>query len=471
VFDNEVALYWGATRVGYYDCPTNTRRLVGVGTEGQVCRWVVPTNTYTTTGSWNPIDATANNYLDTDPTWWTNWVTLATSSMVVTVSYSNEVTTNIISVVTSYAVTSTDTDGGYYVIWSTFFGTYLDYWEMGQLFEGTGGTFPEFYVGDLYFQSASTNWVASAYYGQWESATTNLPETLNLVADYGPPYGLTTSIGVDYGGITTNYQIIVHAIYTTNWVTYNPWTDGEKFAFERLATPYWWSTNSYNDLARPLSLMQWQRRVSSAEYRACTKHGGYDLVGSNVFGGTVENRYLSDSFSAWPIAAYMEQVPPFYDIRLLVVFSFSCVQYSVLNDTAFTWTDCAWYPYDPVETNTFTSAWTGNTSVCNYDQSTFTLAPGQVKTSNWVTSGLFTNITTDWIDVDNEANRIVVDWCEFIVARDGTTAPGIPGYQMWSNATDNLRVPMFAIKSTAPSLIYRVQFTALTNYLDHAPAR
>jgi hypothetical protein len=467
VIDNEVALYWGTNRIGYYDCEDNARRMVN--NEGY-CHWVVPTNTYVTTGAWNPIDATASNYLDTDPTWWTNWVTLATTSMVVTLSYSNEVTTNIASITTNYVATSPDIYAGYYGIYSTSFGDYLTYWLIGELLPSLSGPTPSFYAGDLFFQQAATNWVASSYYiGRWESATTNLPETLYLVADYGPPWDLTTSLGIDYGGMTTNYQIIVHTNYTTNLVIYNPWTDGKKFAFERNGTPYWWSTNSYNDLARPLSLMQWQRRVANADYRAGFKHGGYDLV-DGVLGGTVHDAYLQ-YYPVWPISAYMETFDMFYDIRYMVNFLFSSVQYSVLNDTPFTWTDCAWHPYDPVDTNAFTSGWTGNTSVCNYDQGTFTLEPGQAKTSNWVTSDLFTGITTDWNDVDREANRIVVEWCEFVIARDGVTAPGLPGYQMWTNATDNLMVPKFNIKSTAPSVIYRVQFSALTNYMDHAPAR
>ena len=76
---------------------------------------------------------------------------------------------------------------------------------------------------------------------------------------------------------TINYSL-TNAVYTnyppaTNWVwqtnilwhsqlLINPTTadvDGGKlFAFERDQTPLYWSTNAYNDLARPLSLMQWQ---------------------------------------------------------------------------------------------------------------------------------------------------------------------------------------------------------------------
>ncbi len=47
---------------------------------------------------------------------------------------------------------------------------------------------------------------------------------------------------------------------TTNYAylsSCNPWTN-KQFAFERDNTPYTWSTNSYNDMARILALMQWQ---------------------------------------------------------------------------------------------------------------------------------------------------------------------------------------------------------------------
>ncbi len=45
--------------------------------------------------------------------------------------------------------------------------------------------------------------------------------------------------------------------YTYTYQT-NCWTN-KSFAFERDGDPYTWSTNSYNDLARPLSIMQWQK--------------------------------------------------------------------------------------------------------------------------------------------------------------------------------------------------------------------
>ena len=96
-----------------------------------------------------------------------------------------------------------------------------------------------------------TNWVTLNV--QHLTSTTKYAAT-NVVWTNGVPIGTTNwgwKTNVLYS--TTNYAVTVS--------NYNAWTadGGKRFAFERDRKTLPWSTNAYNDLARPLALMQWQK--------------------------------------------------------------------------------------------------------------------------------------------------------------------------------------------------------------------
>ena len=135
-----------------------------------------------------------------------------------------------------------------------------------------------------------------------------------------PPNSFFTSGATDYtwGAMPTNL-LSTEAQWWTNRVTLpiggNTWIPdggdpaqftGTNFAFERNQSPYYWSTNTYNDLARPLSAMQWQtdsrpqhRKTSVTRWFGVTASTGHE-TGPTGFWDTDHAGWGSGEFTNAP---------------------------------------------------------------------------------------------------------------------------------------------------------------------------
>jgi hypothetical protein len=246
-----------------------------------------------------------------------------------------------------------------------------------------------------------------------------------------PASALTTTTNYQYevvtnrvvGGVTNTITNILHT--TTSYVNtayVNTFTHptSMRFAFERDAKNYMWSTNVYRDMGRALSLLQWIRDLAQPK-----TYTFYDITYTNgvLFGSTavtsyaVTDPYLTTSYS---IDRYGVTNSRAWGIT---------VKYEFTNNMPFGVENVLFQPLAIYSTNC-PSAW--STGPAKIDA---------VPTNTMRSSG--------WWPEDPGAFENIID--DFARTNNGST-----------NMFFNMQIPYDC---------YRVQFTALTNYLDHAPAR
>jgi hypothetical protein len=500
-------------------------------------KWLLPSSNYWQSGerdvTWT--GGMLTNYLTTETIWWTNLVTLSTKTELSTI-YSNIVNSNIvIGVATGYIATSTLEDDDYYFVKDDL-GAVDVKWLKGTVFPPIDGD-PELrfiiwndpdyglWVGEE--SSPVHRWVGSsgAWYGQSDEVATGTVEvTINAYSEYG-----SGDITIEYG-VFTNYATTRQSIIVTNQSAYNAWLS-KTFAFERDSKPYMWSTNAYNDMARALSMMQWQS--NEARYTATRRQATIKIYSS------YEEVVNNTSFEQDPPGCYAGWVDPYSTIRAY------CVAYSAriidisTNDTALTPrmvvtigeitpASMGQYTSDRLgEWSSKTISYSGESDWPNFSQTiTIDFVSGNVRTTNtsafvW-TNGAFmidgyvktnispfdeamgvysgmTNLLSDLLPnpwrlepgsgvetgqmceypltsgSDDEA-----EWQAFLEAAKDLSSSiwancgGVIPYNGYSitNHSYSDTLPYYEVAAEKlDQCAYRVEFTALTNYLSHAPAR
>lgn len=300
----------------------------------------------------------------------------------------------------------------------------------------------------------------------------SLPSTL-LSAEFA-----LGDVTIEYGTFT-NYTYATQSYIVTNVTQSNTWL-GKVFAFERDAKPYTWSTNAYNDLARALSSMQWQRRNTFAEcvFLYVVGSKGPSDTDPVASGNNISPIYFDpdnhNAISAFAEGGYWSGS---WKLHLCAVVHRSTFS----NDTPFALSDLQFD--DLFATNTAytrdisTDAAPGckglpsgeGSPAVSFSNNVFTLLPGQVATSRWATASQWSGSSIE--EIVGKMCDTATNWINFCIDRGDTPDYYGASYNMWSNATDNAQIPQFGVPSIRPSVTYRVQFSALTNYLDHAPAR
>lgn len=186
--------------------------------------------------------------------------------------------------------------------------------------------------------------------------------------------------------------------------------------------PSYWSTNVYNDMARPLSMLQWIRDYRqpttniywSVEYRDDTLYSSGSTTGFSV---------------AYPSAGSSYRTRPTPPRKISRAWG-TTVLYNFVNPIPFTVDNVLFQQTARVNTNCPTAWDAGPTSITS-------VAVGALGSSGW------------W-PIDPDAMRTFVD--DF--ARTNNDANNIITFSM-----------------DIPYDCYHVQFSALTNYLNHVPAR
>lgn len=300
---------------------------------------------------------------------------------------------------------------------------------------------------------------------------------------------------------TTNYP---YTFSTNCW-------PAKAFAFERDGDPYTWSTNAYNDLARPLSIMQWQdiygvtyERTNGLGYFYHTSwdtgdidgrywyNSGYSLSGVNpvympptAYNNTVGpriywksymiTRYWEWDFPSWPPYTHYSTVTTqkycrvFFDLGCFVVCS---------NSLPFALTNM--YLHFPGGLIAGTSYSTTHANVAGiFDSVTNRTSFFDVEYNQNANGPCFSNCYPNVSDLLSFA-----DWQAALDSwmADSSTlvSQGLSGY--WQNGCNHGYSESYwgggvqedksgYMFMELPKLTARVVFSALTNYVHHAPAR
>jgi hypothetical protein len=182
-----------------------------------------------------------------------------------------------------------------------------------------------------------------------------------------------------------------------------------------------WSTNVYNDIGRSLSLLQWMRENRTpcelVTWTAQYRNGVFDFL------------TVATNFSAGVAGVSASSGTP---STKRVTVSGTVAKYAITNARPFA-IDHVYFNADGVSyTNGIDAQWTSNPPPIS------AVAP-------------YESATTDWWPISPDEMRTWVD----------STAAGI------EYGVD----PLPSLSVSMPCVAFHVQFTALTNYLNHAPAR
>jgi hypothetical protein len=333
--------------------------------------------------------------------------------------------------------------------------------------------------------------------------------------------------------VRTNYATARHSIIVTNQTAFNAWPT-KSFAFERDAKPYTWSTNAYNDMARAASMMQWQANEAqyTATRRQATISifSAYEIDVNNT---AVESQPPGCTFPSGWVLAYSTETNycNAYSARITAISTNSTAlsPRMVVSIGELTPASMVQYTLNPgSEWDDSLISYSGQTNWLCFSQTiTLDFVSGNVNTTNatafvWTNGAFFIDgyVITNASAV-NRAMGVFNGWTNGPAALlpnpwraepgSGVTTRQMCEYPMtggsggdeeeWqamlaaaltmsSNIWDNCggaipyngysitnhsyshTLPYYEL-SAAPSnrCAYRVQFTALTNYLDHAPAR
>jgi hypothetical protein len=183
--------------------------------------------------------------------------------------------------------------------------------------------------------------------------------------------------------------------------------------------PAFWSTNVYRDMGRALSLLQWIR-----EYRTDCELVTWTAQYTN---GVFDFLTVATNFSTGVAGVSASSGTP-----SRVTISGTVAKYAIINNRPFT-IDHIYFNADGVSyANGIDVQWSSNPPPFSV------VAP-------------YESATTDWWPISPAEMRTWVD----------STAAGI------ECGVD----PLPSLSVSMPCVAFHVQFTALTNYLDHAPAR
>jgi hypothetical protein len=515
----------------------------GVGAYGtaNARKWLLPSNTYWQAGTrdWTWTGGMLSSLLTTETNWWTNLVTLSTKTELSTI-YSNIVDSNVVTgVSTGYVVTSTLEDSDHYYVKDRY--DAIDVmWPKGTVFPPAGGggtlrfiipahdSYDSMTVSEL---SVPTHrWAGSSADGWFGRSATvpigTMPVTLTPVTGYG-----SGNITLLYG-VFTNYATTRQSILVTTQTAFNAWPT-KSFAFERDAKPYTWSTNAYNDMARALSMMQWQG--NEAQYTATRRQATISIFSAyevDVNNTDVESQPPGCTFPSGWVLAYSTETNycNAYKARIMSISTntTSLAPRMVVSIGELTPDSMVQYTLNPgSEWDDSLISYSGQTNWLCFSQTiTLDFVSGNVSTTNatafvWTNGAFFLDgyVITNASAV-NRAMGVFNGWtngpaallpnpwraepgsgvasgqlCEYPLTGSGGDeaewqAMLAAALTMSSNIWDNCggvipysgysitnhsyshTLPYYEL-SAAPSnrCAYRVQFTALTNYLDHAPAR
>lgn len=418
--------------------------------------WLLPDPVFMTTGLWDgEFGSWDSEVLDEgrpywsgawhfpEMAWWTNYVARDTSTFLTTTNYS---TTNI--------------------VWTNFPPATNWFWQTNIL------------------------WRSQLYTNTWTG---------------NDRYGYSTYDGTFW--LWTGYGRFSYDPYQFNTPEFaferdgnRAYANGGQFGVD--SSSYYWSTNLYNDFGRALSLMQWQRQGEVYGYDYLHHHCYGDPNTLVVFTATNDaitgyaESTVTNVDGGWPTnAPYLlnDGVPQIgatfggsdwinlngrTQLSVQVVYSIARLTFS--NSTVFSITNGIWWPK--------LNAW--STNATNYvSASILTLSSNATSRlgSRWaVAPGCVTN--SEWFPVTIDDATILVqtmgrsfastEWERLLaLAASGTnyyhSVFSVAMNHLGSPPPDMTGLPNFttSFDSDGPVVTYRVQFSALTNYLNHIPVR
>ncbi len=496
--------------------------------------WDIPSSLVATTNRYNKVlnsPASPARTVSVDTQWWTNYVTLSSQKVI---TASNEWAQ--VSITTTYVFKATSSAPvGYPDEWWAPTPVWIYTWlkAADTFVADTNHSFTIHRTGyDPFYDIDVQNYTNGGVQkirgvarrdGTVWSANGSLPSAcpVSLSLDppptqyYWPPIDITIA-GTIY---TTNYGYTGRVVLNTNFLPFNAWTTCS-FAFERDATPHTWSTNSYNDMARALAVMQyqmnWQSQVVSF------KKGSVRVVWVPS-GESSEDRWVQGVWDWGPIT-YEEYgsrdysscgfyvsdgIVPYYG-GVYADFTFATLSIVLYNTSPFVWENGITFgTYDPPlpgdpggtysnghsaldssVTQYMATAWNGTNLLCDSRSkrgavisSGWMLEPGKAITN---TLGFVFSSTNDLKDLVQDLG--LIDWCDTVAIPylEDLHDTYSGGFRMFNNG-DIARQGLYDRFTNEPSVysglyswslgagyfenFYKVRFTALTNYLDHAPAR
>ena len=302
-----------------------------------------------------------------------------------------------------------------------------------------------------------TSWgnYADTYFSRpqfvWTNYVTKSTATWTTLTNYTASYVTNRVIGVVTNTVTNTFRSTTNYIVTTEMNTYvkkgqqtgeavammlayerdsatmircDDFRFGLAFALSKYRQPFF-STNTYRDMGRALSLLQWIR-----DYRQPTTYvswtvrytNGLQTELSSTTGFAVVSPSVSDYF-------YIRTAPPVttnsWAFGTTVLYDFTNTLPFAVDKVTFTPTGFLTNGVTPV-------SWGSG--------------PGQIASVAPGASG-----SGGWWPCDPNAMR------DYLIA--------------WASANDGNQGPGPVLSMTIPYDCYHVQFSALTNYMDHAPAR
>jgi len=462
------------------------------------CRWLLPSNTYWQTGvrDWTWTGGMWTNYLHTETNWWTNLVTLSTRTLI-TAAYTNVQTTQTV-VITGWKVSSSLQDGIYSYVKYSDYSIYMG-WPTDTIFANTGNNPPDgFSIQNEYYGPGETMLIYINYDSTWEaSADDNIWMAWGPFGDTSLPSVLTPGeffegdLTISYG-VWTTFAYRVEQVLLTNQTPCNAWTN-KAFAFERDSKPYWWSTNAYNDMARALSMMQWQ--VNEASIVCCTNvmltmyrtddsqtNGPYAHSISTNFEGTIPyygGYHPSTIYFYMQMGGTYTQDWPRSGGRFVGAMEggMKCWKYAITNNSCFAWTNVQILAR--VSTNNSyiaaNATWTPDiynaiVTVTNY------LSPGAGAVSPWypfdpISAATF--LTTNMVAWSDKALPFQPAIIDFAIPASYLAVNENHYFDELERCSEIAQgyLPYVNVSPATNVIAYRVKFATLTNYLDHAPAR
>jgi hypothetical protein len=352
------------------------------------------------------------------------------------------------------------------------------YWS-GEEFIGFDDTVITWY--DTYFSRQRfvwTNYVTlnAATYNtltnyQYEIVDTNTtPQRTNILmvcTNYTGGYNVNTYYSVDEERLSDQY-FHIYAIagmmfpferdFESVKINDPPWRNLEG-EFTHRTPVQWWSTNAYRDMGRALSILQWAKNFREAETQVVVTVTWTNATGGSIWnGGSYEGTTVSTNFENhliydkyfWRyhfgscgdiVSSSWVSHTPTRKARLTITITLR--KFSYYNESPFTIDTVHVWPEGAITNGAIPYAWTNKATLCE------TQAPYSTLT--------MTNLWPDTVTAAEAWARSVGDnW-------QTNDIPGLPAYSIPWNRGEYPENGLF--------VAYHVQFTALTNYLNHAPAR
>ena len=395
-----------------------------------------------------------------------------------------------------------DNNNPYYRYWLVPSNTYFETGEWN-------GTWDEMPTSDL---NSDTQWWTQRVTGcvaRWpESSNTvhQIPVWTNGV--YGltdPQWYLETTYTMTNNWYTTNYNSWLGLPIPRYYGYY--YIQPRRFAFERDSSKnartydsyskLYWSTNTYNDMGRCLSLMQWQLNINDkctweGSYNECYVWRDYVWIGDPPV-QTVRTRIFGCDPTVQPRMPAVQEIWVGY-CALMPAITFAhltlqTTRLTMTNDTPFTMTNVTLWAYKNAGNDGYTMTYENPVPQAAQDfirDNPTNTWPRWIKLLDHTNIPPWKSVQSTWLpkspyDLSNYVETVGLPWVEDVWARNiagefgGWTVDWEPGYYDSTTTRRESTLPYFTLPMfeqwQLSSATYRSQFGALTNYFNHLPMR